>query len=85
VQENLTKLRDQILSQPPLSQPTSALDIDGLVNLQSLNERQSRVQEMESQIEEMVQVALEIEQQNNNLTAENETLKITIESEQSKM
>jgi hypothetical protein len=39
------------------------------------------VQEMESQIEEMVQMALEIEQQNNNLTAENETLKITIENE----
>ena len=39
------------------------------------------MQEMESQIEEMVQMALEIEQQNNNLTAENETLKITIENE----
>jgi len=36
---------------------------------------------MESQIEEMVQMALEIEQQNNNLTAENETLKITIEND----
>ena len=34
-----------------------------------LNERESRLQEMEVQIEEMVQVALEVDQENSNLKA----------------